>query len=106
MGHAVQLGAAILIAVALLAGYVALQVRHARHWRDKREWYRQHPAEFPSRRGRALRVLPFAVLLAGFTVLSAVIGRSDMVPLGVIGVGFFVFLIYRIATGREDLPPE
>jgi hypothetical protein len=94
---------ALLIALPVLGGYVALQVRHARAVRAKREWYRQHPEKFPSRRQRVLRILPFALILAVGTIFFAAIGRSESVPLGVIGVACFAFLIYRIASGRDDV---
>lgn len=103
VNDAARLVVALLIALALLGGYVALRARTARAVRAKQEWYRQHPEKFPSRRQRVLRILPFALILAVGTIFLAAIGRSELVPLGVIGVACFVFLIYRIASGREDV---
>ena len=103
MSDAARHVVAVLIPLVLLGGYVVLQARNIRRGRRKREWYRQHPDEFPSRRVRVLRILPFALLLAAFTIWSAAVGRLGLVPLGVISLACFAFLIYRIATGREDL---
>lgn len=103
MSDAVRHVVAVVIPLALLGGYIALRARTARRVREKREWYRQHPDEFPSRRTRVLRALPFALLVGAFTIWSALTGRTDFVPLGVIGVACFAYLIYRIATGHQDL---
>jgi hypothetical protein len=94
--------AGLLVALAVLGGYVALQVRTHRAVRARRERYREHPEEFPSRRQRVLRILPFGLFVAGFTIFCAATGRTWFLPLGLVSTSAFAFLIYRVASGRED----
>lgn len=91
------------ILIPFLAIGVALAVALPRALRT-RSWYREHPDRFPSRRSRVLRVLPFAVLMAALAVFFAATGDWAMFALGVLGVGCFAFVMYRIAMGREELP--
>jgi peptidoglycan/LPS O-acetylase OafA/YrhL len=104
MNETVRVVLAIAVPLAVLGLYVVGWRRTNRSVRRKREYYRQHPDEFPSRRSRILRVLPFGLLTAALTVWFAASGRTDNVPLGVVGTACFAFLIYRIATGSEDMP--
>lgn len=103
MNDAARLVVGLLVALAVLGGCVALQVHTHRAVRAKREWYREHPENFPTRRQRVLRILPFGLFVAGFTIFCAATGRSGFLPLGLVSTAAFAFLIYRVASGGEDV---
>jgi hypothetical protein len=106
LNHTVPLGTAVVVPFALVAGYIALRLRDNRQTRETPGRNREHPAEALSRNKRVLLVVPFALLLAALTVDFAVTDDWPMVGLGVVGVGGFAFIIYRIATRREDFQRE
>lgn len=105
MDRPLQTAAATLVVVALVAGYVAFKMNTARRVRNIRAWYRAHPQDYPSKRTRILQILPLGLLLVAVTVWFVLDGKSGMLPLSVLGVACFAFLVYAIATG-DNLPRE
>jgi hypothetical protein len=104
MNETSRLVLAVMIPLCLLGLYVAVRISTARYVRAKREWYLANPERFPSRRTRVLRVLPFMLVVAGFTIWAAWSGRWEEVPLGVVSVGCFALLMVHAASGRGDPP--